>query len=348
MTTTRWSVSMSVLTVVLALSACSRPTAYQQTVFVFGTLVDVTLWGLPRPQAREHVAYLSGQFRQMHQDWHAWQPGALSELNTAIREGRSVAVKPSLLPLLEQSTLLYRRSQGLFNPAIGQLIGLWGFHQDDPADGRPPPEASRLDALVKSNPGMDDLTLEGERVTSRNRDVQLDFGGFAKGYAVDWAINALQKRGVENAIVNAGGDLRAIGSKGGEPWRIGVRHPQGKGVLAAIEVQGDESVFTSGNYERYKEHEGVRYAHIIDPRTGRPVTGITSVTVIHDNGAEADAAATALVVAGAEAWPQIAQSMGIRYVMLVEENGTVHMNPAMQERVTFQSDAPPLRISTIR
>ncbi|MGM0594302.1 MAG: FAD:protein FMN transferase, partial [Pseudomonadota bacterium] len=87
-------------------------------------------------------------------------------------------------------------------------------------------------------------------------------------------------------------------------------------------------------------HEGVRYTHILDPRTGKPVEGITSVTVIHDNGAVADSAATALVVAGTDAWHRIAQKMGIGYVMLVDDQGVVHMNPAMQERVAFQTPAP--------
>lgn len=335
------------LLVVFVLAGCSRPVGYQQTIYVFGTLVDVTVWGLPRSEARERVGHIAARFRRMHEDWHAWQAGALNDVNAAIREGRAIRLKADLVPLIERATDLYRASEGLFNPAIGRIIALWGFHQDNPADGRPPPAAARIDALVKSDPGMDDLVVEHGRISSRNSDVQLDLGGFAKGYAVDWAIDELRRRGVENAIVNAGGDLRAIGSKGGKPWRIGVRHPQGRGVLAAIEVQGDESVFTSGNYERYKEHEGVRYAHIIDPRTGRPVVGITSVTVIHDNGAEADAAATALVVAGVEAWPRIARAMGIRHVMLVEEDGTVHMNPAMRERVVFQGDTPPLRITPI-
>ncbi len=331
----------------LFLVACSRPGAYNQTIYVFGTLVDVTVWGLPREKAREHVALLAARFRQMHQDWHAWQPGALADLNTAIADGRPIEIQEELGILIERAVELHRRSDGLFNPAIGKLIALWGFHKDDPLDGRPPPGAEEIDALVSSDPKMSDLVIENGRVTSRNRDVRLDFGGFAKGFAVDWAIEELRRQGVENAIVNAGGDLRAIGDKDGEPWRIGVRHPQGKGVLAAIETVGDESIFTSGNYERYNEHQGVRYAHIIDPRNGRPVVGITSVTVIHDNGAEADAAATALVVAGVKEWPRIARSMGIRHVLLVEENGTVHMSPTMQQRVSFQGENPPINITPL-
>lgn len=337
----------SLLILLFAIQGCSRPTLYTQRLYVFGTLVDITLWGVPEDQARQRVEEISQEFHRMHSAWHAWQPGALTDLNNAIAQGREIEVHENLLPLLRQATVLYRKSDGLFNPAIGRLIGLWGFHKDDPLDGRPPPPKAQVAALVKSAPSMDDLVFDGNRVGSRNRDVQIDLGGFAKGYAVDWAINELRSRGVENAIVNAGGDLRAIGSKGDHPWRIGVRHPQGKGVLAAIEVHGDESIFTSGNYERYNEYKGIRYPHIIDPRTGQPVQGVTSVTVIHDNGAEADAAATALVVAGVKEWPRIARRMGIDQVMLVEENGTVHMTPAMAKRVQFEGERPRIEITPL-
>ncbi|KAA3628530.1 MAG: FAD:protein FMN transferase [Proteobacteria bacterium] len=340
------SVMIGVL-LLAVLVGCSRPTTYNQRIYVFGTLVDVTVWGIPEDQARARVDELAQAFQGMHTAWHAWRPGALGDLNEAIAQGRDVEVAGDLVPLLRQATDLYLKSDGLFNPAIGRLIALWGFHKDDPLDGRPPPAPEVVATLVSSDPGMDDLIIEGNRVSSRNRDVQVDLGGFAKGYAVDWAITSLRRNGVEHAIVNAGGDLRAIGSKGEQPWRIGVRHPQGNGVLAAIEVQGDESIFTSGNYERYNEHQGIRYPHIIDPRTGQPVQGVTSVTVIHHNGAEADAAATALVVAGVKEWPRIARQMGIDRVMLVEENGIVHMTPAMAERVAFQGQRPPVQITPL-
>lgn len=332
---------------IVALGGCSHPTTYNQRMYVFGTLVDVTLWGLPEEEARAQVEGIAKAFQGMHSAWHAWQPGALGDLNDAIARGEEIEVREDLVPLLRQATDLYRKSDGLFNPAIGRLIALWGFHKDDPLDGRPPPAKDAVAALVASDPGMDDLVFAGNRVGSRNPDVKIDLGGFAKGYAVDWAIAELRRHGVRNAIVNAGGDLRAIGSKGGQPWRIGVRHPQGTGVLAAIEVREDESIFTSGNYERYNEHEGIRYPHIIDPRTGQPVQGITSVTVIHDNGAEADAAATALVVAGVREWPHIARQMGIDKVMLVEENGMVHMTPQMVERIEFQSERPAITITPL-
>lgn len=337
----------AILIILGLLAGCAerQHSANTYQVYVFGTLVDITVWGAEPHQEEKAVAAITQDFQRMHHEWHAWQPGPLVDINKAIAAGKSARVIHSLIPIIEQSIVLSRQSEGLFDPAIGALLNLWGFQSDGRPNG-PPPDKGEIAKWVEAAPRMSDLTLEGEMLRSSNPAVQLDFGAFAKGYAVDLAIARLREYGIENGIINAGGDLRAIGSKDGKPWRVGIRHPQGEGVLAALEVSGDESVFTSGNYERYREHEGVRYNHILDPRTGMPVDGVTSVTVIHDNGAVADAAATALVVAGPEAWHRIAKQMGIKYVMLVDDAGVVYMNPAMLHRAEFQ-DGPPsnLRLS---
>ncbi len=333
--------------ITLLLVGCSEPqhSANTYQVYVFGTLVDVTVWGAESQQEEKAVAAITRDFQRMHHEWHAWKPGSLVEINQALAAAEPATVIPSLIPIIEQSAELSRQSEGLFDPAIGGLLNLWGFQSDGRPNG-PPPDQAEIAKWVEAAPRMSDLKLEGDVLRSTNPAVQLDFGAFAKGYAVDLAIERLREFGIENAIINAGGDLRAIGSKDGKPWRVGIRHPQGEGVLAALEVSGDESVFTSGNYERYREHEGVRYNHILDPRIGMPVDGVTSVTVIHDNGAVADAAATALVVAGPEEWHRIARQMGIKYVMLVDDAGVVYMNPEMQQRVQFQDSTPAdLRVS---
>jgi thiamine biosynthesis lipoprotein len=147
--------------------------------------------------------------------------------------------------------------------------------------------------------------------------------------------------GVDDAIVNAGGDLRAIGTHGDRPWRIGIRHPRADGVIASVELGRDESVFTSGDYERYFLFRGKRYHHILDPRTGYPARGTASVTVISRDPGAADAAATALVVAGPDEWQAIAWSMGIRNVMLIDHQGRAHVTPSMAKRIRFEVEPPP-------
>jgi thiamine biosynthesis lipoprotein len=248
--------------------------------------------------------------------------------------GEPFSVPPSVLPLIRKGQELYQRSDGLFNPALGELIRLWGFASDDPPQG-PPPDKASIEQLLAQHPSMLDLRINGLEMACTNPAVRLDFGGFAKGYGVDLAIQHLRELGIENAIINAGGNLRVIGRHGDRPWRIGIRNPRGEGVMASVDAEGDESIFTSGDYERYFEYEGQRYHHIMDPRTGYPARGTESVTIFHTNGADADGASTALFVAGPEHWQALAKKMGVTGVMLVAEDGTVYMTPNLKERIHF-------------
>jgi thiamine biosynthesis lipoprotein len=335
----RLSFIFTLIGVVLT-TACQRPVPeYRETQYLFGTLVNFTIRGVEPAQAQAAVAGVGEDFQRMHNDWHAWKPGELSQLNQHLPDGEFHPVSPFLLPLIEQAGMLATQSDDLFNPAIGQLVKLWGFHSDTLPSG-PPPPANVIQALVAKQPRMADLRIDGERIRTLNPAVSLDFGGFAKGAALDLAMHRLRSMGINNAIINAGGDLNVIGSHGDRPWKVGVRHPQGDGVLAAVELQDGETIYTSGNYERYREHEGVSYSHIIDPRTGMPVQHVASVTVIDRLGARADAAATALSVAGPREWYRIARQMGLKYVMLVDEQGRVYMNPAMAERIKFENPLP--------
>jgi len=325
---------------VLLLAACARAAGpVQRSFFAMGTLVEVTLYDVPQERAERLLDDIEADFQRMHHEWHAWEEGPLVHVNRAIAQGRSVEIPAVIAPLLPPAIRLSEASNHLFNPAIGRLIALWGFQSDEPA--RQPPDPADIERLVRANPRMTDLVIEDGRLRSRNPMVQLDFGGFAKGWAIDRVIEKLRAAGVENAIVNAGGDLRAIGRHGNRPWRVGVRHPRRKdALLAVLEVQGDESVFTSGDYERYFEYQGRRYHHIIDPRTGWPAEGAASVTLIHREAATADAAATALLIAHEDEWREIARRMGIDQVLRVEQDGRIVMTPAMARRARLLGRQP--------
>jgi len=334
------AVTLLTLLASLALAGCSRPEPYSETMIAFGTLVDVTLYAESPAQADEALRMIESDLQYMHETWHPWKPGSLGRMNLLLPTGGWFSAGPSLLPIIEQSTTLSEQSEGLFNPAIGQLVALWGFHGEDLPAG-PPPPPDEIASLVGQAPQMADLEIDGIRIRSTNAAVKLDFGAFAKGYGVDRVIERLVEMGITDAIVNAGGDLRAIGRHGDRDWRVGIRDPRGQGVLASLEVSGDESVFTSGNYERYFEWDGKRYHHIIDPRTGYPADDVLSVTVLHESGAVADAAATALFVAGREDWPRIAAGMGVEAVMVIDADGGIALTPAMAERIRFESESTP-------
>ncbi|WP_456418293.1 FAD:protein FMN transferase [Thiolapillus sp.] len=337
--------SLLLLAATWLLGACeSTEQVHNGRFLAFGTLTDISIAGTSREQAESAIAALEEDFALMHKAWHAWAPGPLTRTNNLLAEGVRFAAPPSVLTLMQISARLARQSDNLFNPAIGRLVKLWGFQKDTIENQRPPDDAA-IARLVKANPTMQDITIDGIHARSNNPALQLDFGAIGKGYGIDLAIEHLREMGVENAIINSGGDLRAIGSRGGRPWRIAIRSPSGAGALGFVHVSGDESVFTSGDYERNYLWKGRRYHHIIDPRNGYPAQGTRSVTVIHHNATTADAAATALFVAGPKDWHRIARRMGIRYVLLIDGNNVAHMNPAMAERIELADKDQPVNIS---
>ncbi|HEY9052016.1 MAG TPA: FAD:protein FMN transferase, partial [Gammaproteobacteria bacterium] len=327
-----------ILLAITFISACEhKAEEFHHSTLKFGTIIDITLYDVDEKLAETAFASLDQDFEYMHAAWSPWEPGSLSRMNVLIPTGAKFSVGPALLPLIQQSLILSEKTDHLFNPAIGNLINLWQMHKHEDPDIQPP-DSAKIKKLVEQNPQMSDLKFDGIKMYSTNPAVQLSFGAFAKGFAIDLSMDYLKKLGVKNAIINTGGDLKAIGSRGDRPWRIGIRHPRNEGVIAGIEVKGEEGIFTSGDYERFYMYEGKRYHHILDPRTGYPAQGTQSVTVIHQDSGLADAAATALFIAGPDHWYKMAQNLGLKLVMLIDEQGRIHISPQMKQRLEFKNE----------
>lgn len=319
----------------ISVVSCTGHGEQRAEFLIFGTIMNVTTWGVPEKQAEQAFAELNVLFQAMHKDWHAWEKGQLTEINQAFSAGLSVKASADIVELIRRSQQLEKKSGGRFNPAIGALINLWGFHTSQFPIIGPPPDAEDIDRLLGQAPSSLDVVIGDQlMLESSNPAVQLDFGGIAKGYAIDLACIRLRELGIENAIVNAGGDLRAFGRRGPRQWRVGIRNPAG-GIIGGVEAGTDEAIFTSGIYERFRQHQQERYPHILDPLTGWPVAGLASVTVIAEEGLLADAAATALVVAGAEDWVSVARDLGLDKVLLVDESGKAYLTEEMNKRIEF-------------
>ena len=319
---------LSVVVSLLALAGCGRTPNQEAEFFVFGTLVTVQLAGVESAQASGVFSELQFAFQDMHREWHAWEPGELGQVNSAIKAGETRPTSPDIEALIGRSQQLERASGGRFNAAIGGLIGLWGFHTSEYPVLGPPPNSAQIQQLLAGRPSTLDIQLTTEGVSSTNSAVQLDFGGIAKGYATDLAVDILHRHGIENAVINAGGDTRVVGNNHGRPWRIAVRDPVGN-VAGVIEVEGSQAVFTSGNYARFREDANERYPHILDPRSGWPVSAISSATVLAGDGATADATATAVVVSGAGDWATVARAMGVTAVLVIDEAGDMRITQEM-------------------
>ena len=218
----------------------------------------------------------------------------LSRLN-ATPPGMSVRVSPELAEVLAIAASVHRRTGGAFDPTVPPLLQVWGFRGGAPTHR--PGKAVLREALEHT--GLGKLTLAGGQVTFQGEAMSADLGGIAKGYGVDRAAAAMTAAGLAG-LVNSGGDIRAAGARpGGKPWVVGVRDPvKGDRVFATLRLGADGAVATSGTYEQYVELNGVRVPHVLDPRSGEPVDGVVSATVVAATATEADALATACVVLG--------------------------------------------------
>jgi thiamine biosynthesis lipoprotein len=344
---------LSLLVAAWLLAACGPAEPWRQESYVFGTRVELAIAGLPEAQARAAGNRVLQEFDRLHRTYHAWQPSELSALNEAIAAGRSHEVSAEFAAYIREAQAVAAAGEHLFDPGIGRLIALWGFHTDEIQARLPDGEA--LKALIASKPSIADLKLEGRRVSSGNKAVALDFGGYLKGVALDRAVASLKADGIANALVNIGGNVMALGTRdgAGTPWRIGIQHPRPQGVggapLATLELKDGEAIGTSGDYHRYFEVAGRRYCHLLDPRTGFPAEGTQAVTVLIAPGAAAgmrsDALSKPIFIAGAE-WRAMARRLGVAAVLKVGADGTASATPAMQARIKIE--VPDLKLAVVQ
>ncbi|MDK9724199.1 MAG: FAD:protein FMN transferase [Sterolibacteriaceae bacterium MAG5] len=354
------------------LAACQRgPQLHTQESYVFGTRVEVLVWDAEEARARTAVAAVLREFDRLHRTYHAWQPSELSALNEAIAAGRAVEVSEELAGFAAEAKVLSARGDHLFDPGIGRLVALWGFHDDSFKPELPDPD--KFAALVRARPSIADLVIAagqcpppgrpqagtatgpeprsgepssppppgrgsggGGCISSRNRAVALDFGGYLKGVALDRAAAILRSQGIANALVNIGGNVMALGTKGERPWRVGIQDPRAPTPLATLDLRDGEAVGTSGDYQRFFELDGHRYSHLVDPRTGHPAEGTRAVTVLiaprPQAGMWSDVASKPIFIAGA-GWREMARRLDIAAVLRVDAAGRVEMTEAMQARL---------------
>jgi thiamine biosynthesis lipoprotein len=335
-----------ILACALLLAACGRTPVQEQQAYVFGTRVEVLVVSDDPAQGRQAIAAVLREFDRMHRAYHAWQPSELSDLNLAIAEGRPQQVSPELAAFIREAQEFSRQGNDLFDPGIGQLIRLWGFQADEFKAELP--EEAKIKAWLASKPSIADLTVTDDLVASRNREVALDFGGYLKGVALDRAAGILRAQGIDNALINIGGNVMALGSKQGRKWRVGIQHPRQPGPMATVALEDGEAIGTSGDYQRFFEVDDKRYAHLLDPRSGFPANHTQGVTVLIPGGAKAgtrsDAASKPIFIAGPDAWRAMAKQMEIGLVLRVDRDNRVFVTEALYPRLDFVGQRPEIII----
>lgn len=282
----------SVLLLALFLTGCRAQPPEQTEFFTMDTLMNLKLWGDPDGKAaREVVQTINALASALS------VTDAQSEI-ARLNETGSAALSEETAALLAAALELSRRTDGAFDPTVYPLVRLWGFTGETQAV----PGSAELQRALAAV-GTENVLQSGQNVTLRN-GAMLDFGGIAKGYAAEKCVKLLEAAGIEAALLSLGGNVQTVGTKpDGSAWAVGIADPENPTqAIATLTFTGSLALVTSGGYQRYFEEDGVRYHHILDPKTGYPVrSGLASVTILAESGALADALSTALFVMGLDA-----------------------------------------------
>jgi thiamine biosynthesis lipoprotein len=258
----------------------------------------VWFWTDDEAKAAKAAADVFAEMKRLDVEMSTWVPDSdVSKINTAAG-GKPVKVSDETFAVIERAYDVSKRSGGVFDITIGALLGLWKFDYQNKDDSIPDPKdlATKLKLV-----GWRDLVLDKARHTVflRRKGMAITLGGIAKGYAVDVCVKLLEKQGFVNFMVQAGGDMYVSGKKGADPWVVGIRDPRGPhdSMFAVMPIE-DHSFSTSGDYERTFLKDGVRYHHILDPRTGQPARMSRSVTIRAHDAFTADAWSKVMFILG--------------------------------------------------
>jgi thiamine biosynthesis lipoprotein len=301
----------------------------KQTRFIMGTYVTMYAGG-PRQKALEAIDLAMGRMEEVDRKFNPHD--ASSPLYAYNTTGTPIS-DPEVIELLKIALQVSRDSGGAFDVTIYPVTELWGFSTDTPKLPTPEQIAERLAKVDYRQIVITDGTL-----TSDGSGVGIELGGIAKGYAVGQGAKVLKEQGITSAIIDAGGDVYAIGKRDGRPWKVGIRHPRKEGILGYVEVE-DKAVMGSGDYERFFIQDGKRYHHIIDPKTGYPASELTSVTVIHSDPVTADAWATALFVMGPDEGLAKADATPGMAAIVVTAGGDIKASSGLDEQLKHLPEA---------
>ncbi|HSW55046.1 MAG TPA: FAD:protein FMN transferase [Ignavibacteriaceae bacterium] len=293
----------------------------KRTQILLGTVVEIQIRNTDEKKAEDAITKAFAEIKRIDNLFTTYnEESPVRKLNNS--NDSLFIVDKEIFGLMVLCDSLWRISDGSFDVAIESLIRGWGFDTKTPEV----PNHDKIKSALKQS-GWKNIQLLDEKKVHRKEKVGLNFGAIAKGYAVDRSIEVLIQSGITEAFVNAGGEIKTLGND----WIAGIQHPRNiKEIVTKIGLNGI-SVATSGDYENYFEKDGVRYHHILNPKTGYSAGGIQSVTVIHKNNAFADGIATAVFVMRKTKGLELIESLNDTEVMIIDDEGKIFYSSGFEK-----------------
>jgi len=295
-----------------------------------GTLVKITAVAETASVAQAAATAGFAEIHRLEELLSTWIPASeLSRVNSSAGV-RPVAVSQETMTVVQGAIRAAEMTDGGFNIAIGPAVDVW-----DVIEGRRIPTESELEVI---RPLVD---LQAVHADARKQTIflekagmRIDVGGIGKGYAADQAVTAMKTAGASAGVVALSGDIKTFGRlPGGKKFPVGIQHPRKEGEVVAFIDLENEAISTAGDYERYFEHDGVRYHHILDPKTLQPARGCQSVTVIARDGMLADGLDTGIFVMGVELGMRLVEALPDVEAIIVDHEGVVHVSSGLRDRI---------------
>jgi thiamine biosynthesis lipoprotein len=327
------------LIIVLFFTHCSRDSLYRESRMSMDTLVSITVRSASKKEADHAIKAGFKEIEELADLLDYYSP--TSEI-TAINKNagkKPVKVSNQTLDVIKKSLEIARLTDGAYDPTIGPVMKLWDFVN------KIKPEQS---VLQENLPLVDyrkvDINVENSTVFLRNKGMELDLGGIAKGYAADRALDVITSQGIKAVLVAIAGDIKCSGLKPGEiSWHVGIQSPRDdekcvseNNILASLFLD-DQAISTSGDYQRYFIENGIRYHHLLNPKTGMPSHELISVSLIAKMGVMTDALATGVFVMGIDKGIKLLTSLGIDGVF-VDKDKKVFITEGLKNRLTISCD----------
>ena len=295
-----------------------------------GTLVKITAVAATASVAQAAATAGFAEIHRLEELLSTWIPASeLSHVNTSAGV-RPIAVSQETMMVVQGAIQVAEMTDGGFNIAIGPAVDAWRV-----TEGRRIPTESELEAL---RPLVD---LQAVHADAKKQTIflekigmRIDVGGIGKGYAADQAVMAMKKSGASAGVVALSGDIKTFGQlPGGRKFPVGIQHPRKEGEVVAFIDLDNEAISTAGDYERYFERDGVRYHHILDPKTLQPARSCQSVTVIAREGMLADGLDTGIFVMGVELGMRLVEALPNVEAIIVDHEGIVHVSSGLRDRI---------------
>ena len=327
------------LCLIILVVSCTQPVS-SQSEFVLGTVCSITLYDHKNKQ--ENVYH--NVFTRLREIENLMSVNIstsdVSRINAAA-EIAPVQVHEDVFKVIERAVFFAQLSDGAFDPSVGPLVSLWGINSDHP--NVPPLEAIRR-TVPLINWRHIDLDKQTNSVFLKRQFMALDLGAIAKGFAADEAAAIIKNAGIKRAVIDLGGNIVILGEKkDASPWRVGIQNPNAKrgeyiGIIQIPSIVTEQTVVTSGVYERFFEAQGRRYHHIFSPLQGYPAdNGLVSVTIIGSVSMDADALSTAVFVMGFEKGRTLIENLPDVEAVFVFEDNSVRITSGVDFTLTDKS-----------